>query len=391
VKTSALGIVFVAGLLGTAGHAHAQQIVKIGVILPYSGQFSDTSDQLDNGIKLYMKEHGDTVAGQKIEIIRKDSGGSPDVAKRLGQELVVRDRVDILAGFSLSPDAAAVANLSADAKKFMVIMTATTSTLTEKSPYITRVSQTLGQNCESLGIWAYKNGVKRLYTLVSDYAPGYDAEDAIVRTFKASGGNVVGSVRVPLVNPDFSPFVQRVKDANPDGIFVFVPSGAQPPALAKSMLDHGLVPQNIKVMGQGEVSDETTLKTMGDAALGIISAFHYDYNHPSAKNKDFVAAFNADFKRNPNFFSVGGYDGMHLIYEALKKTGGKADGDSLIAAAKGMSWESPRGPVLIDPQTRDIVQTIYIRRVEKVGNDLANVEITKFENVKDPVKARSNN
>jgi branched-chain amino acid transport system substrate-binding protein len=233
--------------------------------------------------------------------------------------------------------------------------------------------------------------VKRLYTLVSDYAPGYDAEDGILRTFKEAGGNVVGSVRVPLANPDFSPFVQRVKDANPDGIFVFVPSGAQPPALAKAMLERGLVPQNIKVMGQGEVSDETTLKTLGDAALGTISAFHYDYNHPSATNKEFVAAYNAEFKRNPNFFSIGGYDGMHLIYEALKKTGGKADGDSLIAAAKGMSWESPRGPVLIDPPTRDIVQTIYIRRVEKVGNDLVNVEIEKFENVKDPVKARASN
>ncbi|MGZ5828438.1 MAG: ABC transporter substrate-binding protein, partial [Xanthobacteraceae bacterium] len=221
------------------------------------------------------------------------------------------------------------------------------------------------------------------------YAPGFDAEAGILRTYKEAGGEVVGSVRLPLTNLDFSPFVQRAKGENPDGIFVFVPGGEQPPALAKAMVEHGLNPQKIKLMGQGEIADETALKQMGDAALGIITAFHYDYNHPSEMNKNFVKAFNADFKRNPNFFSVGGYDGMHLIYEALKKTGGKTDADSLIAAAKGMSWESPRGPMSIDPETRDVIQTVYIRRVEKVGGELVNVEIEKFENVKDPVKARA--
>jgi branched-chain amino acid transport system substrate-binding protein len=392
MRRLALGVAALVGLLVATGDVRAQQTIKIGVILPYSGQFADTAVQMDNGIKEYMKQHGDMVAGKKIEIIRKDVGGSaPDVAKRLAQELIVRDNVDIIAGFSLSPNALAVADVSAEAKKFMVVMNATASTLTQKSPYIARVSLTLGQNTETLGLWAYKNGVKRLYTMVSDYAPGYDAEEGILRTFKEAGGTVAGSVRVPLANPDFSPFVQRAKDANADGIFVFVPGGEQPPALAKSMLDHGIDPQKIKIMGQGEVADETALKKMGDNALGIITAFHYDYNHPSEKNKNLVKAFIADFNRNPNFFSVGGYDGMHLIYETLKKTGGKTDGDSLIAAAKGMSWESPRGPISIDPETRDIVQTVYIRKVEKVGGELVNVEIEKFENVKDPVKARMKN
>jgi branched-chain amino acid transport system substrate-binding protein len=387
----ALGTFALVGLFTFTGSVYAQETVKIGVILPYSGQFSDTATQMDNGIKQYINEHGDTVAGKKIELIRKDVGGSvPDVAKRLAQELVIRDKVDILVGFSLSPNAAAVADISAEAKKFMVIMNATESTLTTKSPYIARVSLTLGQNTESLGRWAYKSGVKRLYTMVSNYAPGFDAENGILRTYKEAGGNVVGSVHLPLTNVDFSPFVQRAKDTDPDGIFVFVPGGEQPPALAKAMVEHGLNPQKIKLMGQGEIADETALKQMGDVAVGIITAFHYDTNHPSELNKKFVKTYNADYNRNPNFFSVGGYDGMHLIYEALKKDGGKTDGDRLIAAAKGMSWESPRGPISIDPKTRDVIQTVYIRRVEKVDGKLVNVEIEKFENVKDPVKARAN-
>ena len=389
MKRLAFGLTALAALIAGAGGVHAQQTVKIGLILPYSGQFADTATQMDNGIKLYMKQYGDTVAGKKIEIIRKDVGGSaPDVAKRLAQELVVRDGVDIIAGFSLTPNAFAAADVSAEAKKLMVVMTATAPTITMRSPYVARVSLTLAQNCEVLGTWAYKNGVKRLYTMVSDYAPGHDAEEAILRTFKEAGGEVVGSVRLPLANPDFSAFVQRAKDLNPDGVFVFVPGGAQPPALAKAMLERGLDPKKIKLMGQGEVADETALRNMGDAALGIITAFHYDYNHTSQKNKDFVKAYFDEYKRNPNFFAIGGYDGMHLIYEALKKTGGKADGDSLIAAAKGMTWESPRGPVTIDPETRDVIQTVYIRRVERVGNDLINVELERVENVKDPVKAR---
>jgi branched-chain amino acid transport system substrate-binding protein len=375
-------------LMCAVAPAHAQQVVKIGLVMTYTGQFSDPAAEMDNGIKLYMKQHGDVVAGKKIEIIRRDTGGAPDAAKRRAQDLIVRDNVDILAGFVITPEALTVGDLSAEAKKFMVVMNAATSIVTTKSPYMARVSSTLPQNCEQMGTWAFKNGIKRVYTLVSDYAPGHDAEEAFDRAFRTAGGEIVGSVRVPVANPDFSAYVQRAKDADPAGIFVFVPGGSQPPALAKALIERGMDPQKIKLMGQGEITDEASLKAMGDAAIGIITAFHYDYNHQSKTNQDFVKAYNAEFNRNPDIFSIGGYDGMHLIYEALKKTGGNADGESLIAAAKGMAWESPRGPIQIDPETRDVVQTVYIRRVEKVNGEVRNVEIEKFENVKDPVKAR---
>ena len=383
-----------AGLVGLAlsivatTAAHAQGTVKIGLILPYSGQFADTATQMDNGIKLYMKKYGDTVAGKKIEIIRKDIGGpSPDVAKRLAQELVVRDGVDILAGFVLTPNALAASDVSDQAKKFMVIMNAATSIITTKSPYSVRTSVTLPQVTETFGAWVYKNGVRKVYTMVSDYGPGHDAEGGFHRAFKAAGGEIIGSVRMPVANPDFSAFVQRAKDLNPESIFIFVPGGAQPAALGKALAERGIDAKKIKVLGTGEVTDLTAIPNMGDAALDIITAWHYDYNHDSALNKAFVRDFAADNKVNPNFFAIGGYDGMHLIYEALKKTGGKTDGESLVNAAKGMAWESPRGPVSIDPETRDIIQTIYLRRVEKVGGNLVNVEFDKVENVKDPVKA----
>ena len=362
--------------------------VRIGLILTYTGQFTDNAAQMDNGIKLYMKQHGDTVAGRKIEIIRRDDAGTPDTAKRLAQELIVNENVDILGGFVITPEALTVAPLSEQSKKLMVVMNAATAIITTKSPYIVRSSLTLPQNCEVLGTWAFQNGVKKVFTLVSDYAPGIDAETSFQLAFTAAGGQVAGSVRIPLANPDFSAFVQRAKDSEADGIFVFVPSGAQPVALAKALIERGMDPSKVKIMGQGELSDETALKTMGDSAVGIITAFHYDYLHDSAVNKAFVTAFNAEFKRNPDYFSVGGYDGMHIIYEALKKTGGKTEGDRLIESVKGMKWESPRGLVSIDPDTRDIINTVYIRRAEKVNGQVRNVEFAKFENVKDPVKAR---
>jgi branched-chain amino acid transport system substrate-binding protein len=367
----------------------AQETVKVGLILTYSGQFADAATQIDNGVKLYMKQKGDTVAGKKIEIIRKDVGGpAPDVAKRLAQELIVRDNADILAGFALTPNAMAVGDVSSEAKKLMVVMNAATSIITTKSPYMVRSSMTLPQNTERLGVWAHKQGIRKVYTMVSDYGPGHDAEAAFQRAFKEAGGEIVGSVRMPVASPDFSAFVQRAKDADPEGIFVFVPGGAQPSALAKSFVERGIDPKKVKIMGQGELSDESALKTMGDLAIGIVTAFHYDQSHDSPTNREFVKAYNAEFKRNPDFFSVGGYDGMHLIYEALKKTGGKVDGEALINAAKGLKWESPRGPISIDPETRDVINTVYIRRVEKVGGNLVNVEFEKFENVKDPVKER---
>jgi branched-chain amino acid transport system substrate-binding protein len=366
--------------------ASAQGTVKIGVIAAYSGQFADTAAQIDNGIKLYMKQHGDKVAGKTIEIIRKDTGGpNPDVAKRLAQELVVRDKVDILAGFTLTPEALGAAGIATEAKKLLVDMNAATSIVTEKSPYIVRTSVTLAQIAETAGTWAAKKGgIKKVYTMVSDYGPGLDAEKGFQKAFKEAGGEIVGSVRMPVANPDFSAFVQRAKDLNPEAIFIFVPGGAQPAALGKAFAERGMDPKKIKIISTGEAVDETAVKALGDLSIGRISVWHYDYNLPSKTNKDFVKAFNADYKRNPDFFAVGAYDGMHLIYEALKKTKGSTDGDALLAAAKGMKWESPRGPISIDPATRDIVQNVYIRRVEKVGGNYVNVVFDTVKDVKDP-------
>ncbi len=370
------------------GAAHAQGTIKIGIILPYSGQFADGAAQLDNAIKLFVQQNGETVAGKKLEFIRKDTGGiAPDVAKRLAQELIVRDKVDILAGFLLTPNALAAGDVSNEAKKFMVVMNAATSIITTKSPYMVRTSLTTPQVNASLGTWAYKNGIRKAYTMHSDYGPGIDAEGAFSKAFKEAGGEVIGTVKMAVANPDFSAYVQRAKDLNPESIYVFVPGGAQPAAFGKALAERGIDPHKIKVMGQGEITDDSALKSMGDTALGIITAFHYDPNHDSAMNKKFVADFNAAYGRNPDFFSVGGWDGMHAIYAALKKTNGDTDGEKLINAIKGMSWESPRGPISIDPETRDVIQTVYIRRVEKVGGKLVNVEFDKVENVKDPVKA----
>jgi branched-chain amino acid transport system substrate-binding protein len=388
---------FFIGLAGLAlaflgGAASAEDTVKIGVIISYSGQFADTGAQMDNGIKLYMKQHGDTVAGKKIVLIRKDNGGiAPDVAKRLAQEAIVRDGADILAGFELTPNALAVGDVSAEAKKFMVVMNAATSIITTKSPYIARTSATTPQLNYTLGTWASKNGLKKIYTMVSDYGPGIDAETWFQTGFKEAGGEIVGSVRFPVANPDFSAFIQAAKDKSPDAIYIWIPGGAQPAAVGKALAERGIDVAKTKVLGQDALGFESALQGMGDIGIGIITVSNYDYNHQSAMNRDFVKAYNDEYHRNPDIFSIGGYDGMHLIYAALEKTGGKTDADALIAAAKGMSWESPRGPIMIDPETRDIIQTVYIRRVEKVGDGLRNVEIDSVPNVKDPAKARMKN
>jgi branched-chain amino acid transport system substrate-binding protein len=381
-----LGLACAALILG-ASSASAQDTVKIGLVLPLSGQFADAGVQVENGIKTYMKQHGDTVAGKKIEIIRKDVGGvAPDLAKRLAQELVVRDKVDILAGWVLTPNALAAAAVSEQAKKFMVVMNAATSIIITKSPYMVRTSVTLPQIMDTFGKWAAKSGIKKCYTMVTDYGPGHDSEAAFQGAFKEAGGEIIGSVRFPVANPDFSAFIQRAKDLNPECIYIFVPGGAQPAALGKAFAERGVDPKKIKILGSGETTAEQALASMGDAALGIISAWHYDYKGKAPENAEFVKVFNEMHKRNPDFFSIGGYDGMHVIYEALKKDGGKTDGESLVNAAKGMKWNSPRGPMSIDPQTRDVVQTVYIRKVEKVGNELVNVPFDKIENVKDPAK-----
>ena len=382
-------ILIAAALAAFGLPAAAQQTVRIGMLNVLSGQFADAGVQLDNGVRTYMRQHGDTVAGRRIEIIRRDVGGPlPDVARRHAQELVVRDKVDILAGFLLTPNALAAADVSVEAKKFMVVMNAATSVIIDRSPYMVRTSVTLPQIAETFATWAAKSGIKRTYTMVTDYGPGHDSEAAFIQAFKAAGGDIVGSVRFPVANPDFAAFVQRARDINPESIFVFIPGGAQPAALGKAFAERGIDPAKTRILATGETTAEAALKSMGEAALGIISAWHYDYTLDNPRNREFVKLHNEMHGRNPDFFSIGGYDGMHVIYEALRRTGGKTDGAALAAAAKGMKWDSPRGPMALDPQSGDVVQTVYIRRVQRAGSELQNMVFDRVENVKDPAGER---
>ncbi len=367
--------------------AQAQDTVKIGLILPMTGPFTSTGKQIIGAVRLYMQEHGATVAGKKIEVILKDDTGNAEITKRMAQELVISEKVQVLAGFGLTPLALAVAPLATEAKVPQIVMAAGTSIITERSPYIVRTSFTVPQSTSIIAEWAVKNNIKKVVTMVSDYAPGHDAEKSFKERFIAGGGQIAAELRIPMQNPDFAPFLQRAADAKPDAIFVFVPSGAGA-IVMKQFVERGLDKAGMKLIGPGDLTDDDILPRYGDVALGIITAHFYATAHPSPKNK----AYDAAFRKNnpgmrPNFMSVGGYDGMHLIYEALKKSGGKTDGDSLVNAMKGMTWESPRGSIKIDPETRDIIQNIYIRKVEKVGGELHNVEFATFEAVKDPVKA----
>ncbi len=374
------------GLPG-AHSAFAQDTVKIGFILPMTGPQQSTGKQEAAAAKLYMAQQGDTVAGKKIELIIRDDGAVPDNTKRIAQELIVNDKVTFLAGFGITPTALAVAPLATEAKVPEIVTAAGTSIITEKSPYIARTSFTVAQSTVPMADWAADNGIKKVVTMISDYAPGVDAEKSFTAEFKKRGGDVPEAIRFPLANPDFAPFLQRAADEKPDAIFVFVPSG-QGGAFVKQFVERGLDKAGIRIIGPGDVMDDDLLNGMGDAVIGTVTAHFYSADHDSAANKAFVAAFKkANNGMRPNFMAVGAYDGMHLMYEALNKTGGKTDGDSLINAIKGMSWESPRGPISIDPQTRDIIQNIYIRKVEKKNGELYNVEFATFPAVKDPVKA----
>ena len=509
---SLLPAVAAAALALGVGAASAEDTVKIGLIVPLTGGQASTGKQIDNAIKLYQQQNGATVAGKKVEILVKDDGAVPDNTKRLAQELIVNDKVNIIAGFGVTPAALAAAPLATQAKVPEVVMAAGTSIITERSPYIVRTSFTLAQSSTIMGDWAVKNGIKKVAALVSDYAPGADALNFFKQHFTAGGGEIVEEVKVPLANPDFAPFLQRARDANPDTLFVFVPASqagtfaiaplatqakipgvimvsgtsaaterspylvrtsftlaqsstiigdwavkngirkvatlttdyapgndaleffrdhlvagggeiveavkvplvnpdfapflqrirdAKPDALfvfvpggqggnfMKQFAERGLDKAGIRVIGPGDVMDDDLMPGMPDAALGAITAHMYSAIHPSEVNKAFVRDYKAAFASRPGFVAVGGYDGMHLIYEALKKTGGATDGDALVGAMKGMAWESPRGPISIDPETRDIIQNIYIRKVEKVDGELYNVELQTFEAVKDPAKAKT--
>lgn len=385
-------IATVAAALFAAGlttQAFAADPVKIGLELPMSGPFAAYGKQIEHGVRLYLAQNGDTVAGRKIELIVKDDGPGTagDVSKRVAQELVVKDKVDILAGFGLTPSALAVAAVATEAKKPMVVMNAATSIITEKSPYIVRTSHTLPQATAPIAQWAAKNGVKKVYTLVADFGPGHDAETQFKKSFTAAGGQVIGEVRVPVKNPDFAPYLQKIKDAKPDAVFLFIPPGAETIAFMKGFVDRGLAKDGIRIVATGDLTDEDILDAVGDSALGIISSWHYSEAHNSPENKAYVAAYQKAYpKDRPNFMSVAGYDGMALIAQVLKKTNGDTDPEKFIAAAKGLSWTSPRGKITIDPATRDIVQTMYIRKVEKVNGKLQSVEFDNVGEVKDPGK-----
>ena len=386
-KRVLLGALALAGWMGTSA-TWAQDSFKIGLILPMTGPFASTGKQIEAAARLYMAQNGTTVAGKKVELIVKDDTAAPDVTKRLAQELVVNDKVQVLAGFGLTPLALSTAPIATQSKTPLVVMAAATSSITQASPYVVRTSFALPQAAVAMGDWAPRNGIKKAITLVTDYGPGIDAEKYFKDRLLFNGGQVIESLRVPLRNPDFSPFLQKVRDLKPDALYVFVPSGAGT-ALMKQFVERGLDKAGIRLIGTGDVTDDDILNGMGDVALGVVTSHHYSASHDSPLNKKFVDAFQkANSGMRPNFMAVGGYDGMRVIYEALRATKGQGGGDALLAAMKGQIFESPRGPMFIDAQTRDVVHNIYIRKVERVNGQLFNTEFESIKDVKDPGKTR---
>jgi branched-chain amino acid transport system substrate-binding protein len=384
---AAAGLALGLPLAATAPAFAQAKPFKIGFILPMTGQSASTGRQIEAAAKLYMAQHGATVAGRKVELVVKDDGGVADQTRRIAQELVVNEKVDVLAGFGLTPLALATAPIATQSKTPMVVTAAATSMITEQSPYIVRTSFTLPQVSVSIAEWAAKNNIKKVVTLVTDYGPGIDAEKFFKSQFQLNGGQIVAEIRSPLRSPDFAPFLQKVRDANPDALFVFLPSG-QGAAFMKQFAERGLDKSGIKLIATGDVTDDDQLNDMGDVALGVVNSHHYSAAHPSPLNKKFVTEFQAANKFRPNFMAVAGYDGMRVIYEAIKTTKGQGGGDALLAAMKGQVFESPRGPVMIDAQTRDIVQDVYIRKVERKDGQLWNVEFDVQKAVKDPGKLK---
>jgi branched-chain amino acid transport system substrate-binding protein len=365
--------------------ASAADAVGVGLVVPKTGPFASTGRQVEAACRLYMQKNGDAVAGRRIDLfVRDDTGTAPELTKRIAQELVVRDRVSILAGFGLTPLAFAAAPVATETRVPMIVMAAATSSIPQRSPFIVRSGFTLPQVTAPLAEWAPRNGLRKVVSLVTDYGPGIDAEKTFVKRFTEGGGTVIEALRAPLANPDFAPFVQRAKDAKADALFVFVPSGAGT-AVMKQYAERGMRSAGTQLICTGDVVDDDILDAMGEPAQGVVSAHHYSAAHKSPQNEAYVAAFmQANAGMRPNFMSVGGYDGMHLIYEALRKTGGDVDGEKLVDAMKGMAWQSPRGPMSIDPATRDVIQNVYIRRVERVDGKLFNVEFATIAAVRDP-------
>jgi branched-chain amino acid transport system substrate-binding protein len=370
----------------TAAVAQSEPL-KIGLVLPMTGQQATTGRQIDAAVKLYMAQNNPVIGGRKVEVIVKDDASTPDQTRRLAQELVVNDKVVALAGFGITPSAMATAPIATQSKTPMVVMAAATSAITEASPFVVRTSFTLPQAAVALAEWANKNKIKKVVTLVSDYGPGIDAEKYFVDRITLNGGQVLDKLRTPLRGPDFAPVLQKVRDASPEALYVFLPSG-QGAAFMKQFAERGLDKAGIRLIGTGDITDDDQLNDMGEVAVGVVTSHHYSANHKSPTNQKFVEAFKkANNGLRPNFMAVGGYDGIRVIVEGLKASKG-AGGEALLNAMRGQVFESPRGPVLIDAQTRDIVHDMYIRKVEKVGGELHNVEFDAVKAMKDPGKSK---
>ena len=383
----------VAGLIATAftiaKPCFAEDAVKVGLIVPMTGPFASTGKQLVAGARLYMELNGDAAGSRKIELIVKDDTGNADVTKRLAQELVVNEKAAFLAGFGLTPGALATAPVATEAKIPQMVMMAATAVITERSPYIVRTSFSVPQTTVPLATWAADNGIHKVASVVSDYGPGIDVETWFKQRFEAAGGQVLESMRAPLANPDFAPYLQRALEAKPDALLGFVPAGVGP-AFMRQFVERGLDKSGIKFIAEGSLTEDDIINQIGDAALGAITSQHYSAAHESPENKAFVAEFKkANAGMRPNLMAVQSYDGMYLIYEALKKTNGSTDGATLVNAMKGLSWMSPRGPVTVDPETREMIQNIYIRKVERVNGELYNVEFATIPNFKDPSKVKN--
>ncbi len=386
-----LSKIVAAAAIALASSAAFSQTVKIGFITSYSGLNGNLGPYMERAVRLYMKQHEKELPpGVKIELLtRDDTGPNPDKAKQLAQELIVRDKVDLLAGVIFTPNALAIAPLTTEAKVPFVIMNAGTSVITTRSPYIIRASFTLWQASYPLGQWAAKK-FRTAYTLVSDFGPGHDSEEAFIKGFTEGGGKMLGSVRVPLQNPDWAAYMQRVKDAKPDVLKIFIPAGKTATAVMKNFSDLGLGAAGIKLIGPGDITTDEELPNMGEVALGVLTVHHYSAAAERPANKAFVAAWKKEYGANetPNFLSAGSWDGMDMIFQAIKAQKGKLDPDRTIEILKAYrNPNSPRGPISIDPETRDIVQNEYLREVRRVGGQLANVELeTVGTAVKDPWK-----
>lgn len=374
-------------LLPLAARARETGPLRIGLLASYSGPYADYGRQFDAGIGTWLRENGGRLAGRAVEIVRRDTpGAAPEVARRAAQELVVREKVDLITGLDFSPNAYAIAPVVTQARVAALVLNASSSGLTAASPFLARLSFTVGQVTAPMGTWMARQGLRSAWTVVADYAPGHDAEAAFRKAFESGGGRVAGSLRTPLSTLDFAPYLQRIREARPQAVFFFFPSGVMPPAFLKAWKERGMEQAGIRLFATGEATDDTYLQATGDVALGLVTSHHYSWAHPAARNRQFVRNFEAEAGAalRPNYFAVTAYDGMTALAAALEKTRGDTTGERLVAAWQGLKLESPRGPIEIDATTRDIVQTVYIRRVERVGGQLANVEFDRFERVRDP-------